>query len=316
MAVRGSRQLRARRALFAASILVLVIAILISAGGCRRAAPEAIELWIGGDVHVGDVDPSAKGLALLSDALAGAEGIVNLEGPIGPPPEPASALRLANSPPAVRALRASGVRVAGIANNHASDRGPEGIGHTAAALREMGILPAGGPAGPAVLTTKGRRVVVTAHDLSGGVPADLAADLAGARAHGDVLIATFHVTGPPSYLPRPELRTAVDAALAAGALVVAAHGSHALGPVERRGDAVIAWGLGNLLFACDCTDELDGAVLRVSIEGAAARARVIPIDAGLRGAAARPGHNPGLIFDLLDALGSSPLRREGSSASF
>jgi poly-gamma-glutamate capsule biosynthesis protein CapA/YwtB (metallophosphatase superfamily) len=133
---------------------------------------------------------------------------------------------------------------------------------------------------------------------------------------GDVLVATFHVTGPPSYLPRPELRAAVDTAITAGALVVAAHGTHALGPVERRGKAVIAWGLGNLLFACDCTDEVDGAVLRVSIDGDAARARILPIDAGLRGAPARPGHNPELILDLLDALGSSPLRREGPAAGF
>jgi poly-gamma-glutamate synthesis protein (capsule biosynthesis protein) len=282
--------------------------------GRRRAAPEPIELWIGGDVHVGD--SSGGGLALISDALKGAHGIVNLEGPIGDTPEPGGELRLANAPSAVAALRAAGVKVAGIANNHADDRGPEGSSRTAAALRDLDILPAGGPAGPAILSTNGRRVVVTAHDLSKGVPAGLEGDLDDARQRGDVLVATFHVTGPPSYLPRPELRVAVDAAITKGALVVAAHGSHALGPVERRGQSVIAWGLGNLLFACDCTDEVDGAVLRISIEGEAARAQIIPIDAGLRGAAARPSHNPGLLLDLLDALGSSPLRREGPGAWF
>jgi hypothetical protein len=61
---------------------------------------------------------------------------------------------------------------------------------------------------------------------------------------------------------------------------------------------------------------VDGAVLRVSIDGDAARARILPIDAGLRGAPARPGHNPELILDLLDALGSSPLRREGPPPGF
>jgi hypothetical protein len=159
-------------------------------------------------------------------------------------------------------------------------------------------------------------VVITAHDLTTGVPAGLPDELRGARAAGDVLVSTFHVTGPPSYLPRPELRDAVGAALAAGARVIAAHGTHAVGPVERRGDAVIAWGLGNLLFACDCTGEVDGAILRVSIEGDAVRAHIVPIDAGLRGGAARPGHDPALVVDLLDALGSSPLRREASGAWF
>jgi poly-gamma-glutamate capsule biosynthesis protein CapA/YwtB (metallophosphatase superfamily) len=305
--------IRIHRALPAAAFVSL-IAIFISILGCgkRRAAPEPIELWIGGDVHVGDSD--ATGLAPISEALKGAFGIVNLEGPIGAAPAPGGELRLANAPSAVAALRRGGVKIAGIANNHAEDRGIDGISHTAAALRELGILPAGGPAGPAVLSINERRVVITAHDLSKGIPQGLERELEDARGRGDVLVATFHVTGPPSYLPRLDLRTAVEAAITKGALVVAAHGTHALGPVERRGQAVIAWGLGNLLFACDCTDEVDGAVLRVSIEGDTARAQIIPIDAGLRGGAARPSHNPSLILDLFDALGSSPLRREGLGA--
>lgn len=292
----------------------LVFAVFVLGCNRKQATPEPVELWIGGDVHVGDAQGSS--LAPISEALQGAHGIVNLEGPIGNTPEPAGELRLANAQSGVASLRAGGVKIAGIANNHADDLGPEGISATAAALRKLSILPAGGPAGPAVLFTNGRRVVVTAHDLSKGVPAGLEEDLENARGRGDILVATFHVTGPPSYLPRPELRAAVDSAITKGALVVAAHGTHALGPVERRGRAVIAWGLGNLLFACDCTGEVDGAILRVSIEGDTARAKILPIDAGLRGAAARPSHDPKLILDLFDALGSSPLRREGSSAWF
>lgn len=295
------------------AVMALLAALLV---GCKRAPSGPVELWIGGDVHVGQ--GTGEGLAPLSSALLGASGIVNLEGPVGDSREmgEGEGPRLANAPSALPALRAAGVRVAGIANNHAADRGPAGPLETAEALRRAGILPAGAPSGPAVLTVHGRRVVIAAHDLAGGVPAGMAEELGAARALGDVLIATFHVTGPPSYLPRPELRAAVDAALAAGARVVAAHGTHALGPVERREGAVIAWGLGNLLFACDCTDEVDGAILRVSIDGEVVSARIIPIDAGLRGAAAGPGHNPGLLLDLFEALGSSPLRREASAASF
>jgi hypothetical protein len=293
------------------AFLFVLVAI---AFGCKRAPPGPVELWIGGDVHRGD--GAQGGLDPISGALAGATGIINLEGPIGDAPAPGEGVRLANAPSSIAALYSAGVRVAGIANNHAADRGPRGPSETAAALRAGGVLPAGGPAGPAVLAINETRVVITAHDLGGGVPAGLSSELAGARALGDVLLSTFHVTGPPSYLPRPELRAAVDIALAAGARVIAAHGTHALGPVERRGGAVIAWGLGNLLFACDCTDEVDGLILRVSIDRDEVRARIIPIDAGLRGGDARNGHNPGLILDLLDALGSSPLRREASAASF
>ena len=127
-----------------------------------------------------------------------------------------------------------------------------------------------------------------------------------------MLIATFHVTGPALYLPRPELRRAVEAALAAGASVVAAHGTHALGPLERRGDAVIAWGLGNVAFACDCTDERDAVLLRIRFEGRRpAGVEVLPIDAGLNGAPARPSADAAGVLDLLESIGTVGLRREG-----
>jgi poly-gamma-glutamate synthesis protein (capsule biosynthesis protein) len=219
-----------------------------------------------------------------------------------------------NAPASLELLRSAGVRVVGIANNHAGDGGADGVASTLEAVRRASLLAAGGAAGAARLSD----VAITAHDLGGGVPPRLGAELAAARGDG-VLVATFHVTGPPSYLPRPELRAAVDEALSAGALVIAAHGTHVLGPVERRGRAVIAWGLGNLLFRCPCTEEVDGAILRVSLPADRAEpvtARIIPIDAGLRGEPARPAHDPALILELLAALGSTPLTTAADGAWF
>lgn len=260
--------------------------------------------------------------------MSGTPGIVNLEGPVGTsdvgdgdaregdrartPP-----IRLLQAPRALGELRAAGVVVAGIANNHARDAGPDGAAATMRALSSVGVEPAGGAAGPSIITLGGLRVAVTAHDLEVGVPAALREDLIAARRRGDVLIATFHVTGPPTYLPRPELLEAVAIALEAGAAVIAAHGTHELARVERRGRAVIAWGLGNLAFACACTDETSGALLEVALgkEGAG-EASIIPIDAGLEGAAARASGDPGLAFDLLEALGATRLERRGDRARF
>jgi poly-gamma-glutamate capsule biosynthesis protein CapA/YwtB (metallophosphatase superfamily) len=205
--------------------------------------------------------------------------------------------------------------VVGIANNHALDLGEAGAVATVSALRGAGLKVSGG-AEAAVLHHAGRRTAVTAHDLSSRVPPSMAGDLARARAAADDLVATLHVTGPPSYLPRAELRTAVGLSLAAGARVVAAHGTHALGPVERRGQAVVAWGLGNLLFSCDCTEERDAAILRVALAPDRVHAAVFPIDAGLFGQSARLARDADLSFDLLRAIGSSPLTRFGSGASF
>jgi poly-gamma-glutamate capsule biosynthesis protein CapA/YwtB (metallophosphatase superfamily) len=221
------------------------------------------------------------------------------------------------APQALGELRAAGVAVAGIANNHAQDAGPDGAVATTRALAAVGVQAAGDGAGPAVMLAGGLRVVVTAHDLEDGVPKALREDLLAARRRGDVLVATFHVTGPPTYLPRPELQQAVAIALEAGASVIAAHGTHELARVERRGRAVIAWGLGNLAFACACTDETSGALLDVAVgKDGAGEASIIPIEAGLEGAAARASSDPELAFELLEALGATRLERRGDRARF
>lgn len=274
------------------------------------------ELWLGGDVNLGD---GGRGqLQGISGIVQGAAGIVNLEGPVAERAELRSGLlRLWNAPKVLAEISALNVKVGGIANNHADDAGEKGPERSAAALRKQGILPAGGPAGPALLQLNGLTIAVTAHDLTHGVPANLADDLASARSQADLLVATFHVTGPPSYLPRPELRLAVETAYNSGAIVIAAHGTHAMGPVERREHAVIAWGLGNLAFACDCTQEQDAILLRVRVApGKVVQAEVVPIQAGLNKRPAATSKDAAAIFDLLEAIGSGKLNRVGNVAEF
>lgn len=272
-----------------------------------RTATSPARVWLGGDVQM---DGRTRNVLTAIPALvAHAPGIVNLEGPIArasaAPARRTSSLQVLNAPMVVGELRAAGIRVAGIANNHAGDAGPGGVATTARALREGGITPTGLAAGAAVVLVGGLRVAITAHDLGAAVPAGLADELSRARRGADVLIATFHVTAPPSYLPTPVLEQAVGRALEAGAAVVAAHGTHMVGPVERRGHAVVIWGLGNLAFACDCTKETEGLLVEVELgpDGAGAAA-VIPIQAGLAGAPAVPSPDANGIFDLLRALGT------------
>ena len=96
--------------------------------------------------------------------------------------------------------------------------------------------------------------------------------------------------------------------MAAGAAVVGVHGSHALGAVERRGRQVIAWGLGNLAFACRCTAEDEALALEVRLdeEGVIA-ADVVPLRAGLHGQPLALDPEPAGVVELLRGLGSSPL---------
>ena len=292
----------------AAALLALAAMAAASpnSGGEPVAARRVARLWLGGDVQM---DGRTRGvLAAIPALVAHAPGIVNLEGPIATAPAAPTrprSLQVLNAPMVVAELRAAGVRVAGIANNHAGDAGPGGVAATAGALREGGIVPAGLSQGAAVVLVGGLRVAVTAHDLGAALPAGLTDELRRARRGADVLVATFHVTAPPSYLATPVLKQAVERALEAGAAVVAAHGTHMLGPVERRGRAVVVWGLGNLAFACECTRENEGLLVEVELgpDGAAAAA-VIPIQAGLAGAPAAAAPDASGIFDLLRALGT------------
>ena len=262
-------------------------------------------------------DGGKEQLQNITGMVQGARGIVNLEGPVSERLETKDHLRLWNTPTALAELSAAQVKVAGIANNHAVDASASGPEQTAKQLREHGILPAGVVAGAAFFEVNGVSIAVTAHDLTRGVPENLEADLAAARKKSQVLVSTFHVTGPPSYLPRPELRRAVEIAYHAGANVIAAHGTHMLGPLERREHAVIAWGMGNLAFSCDCTQEEDAILLRVVVEpDRVVRVEVIPLQAGINQIPAQPAGDAAAIFDLLEAIGSKGLQRHGNTADF
>jgi poly-gamma-glutamate synthesis protein (capsule biosynthesis protein) len=284
----------------------------------RKQAPTktaSVDLWLGGDVNLGD--GGRKQMNGIAGIVQGAAGIVNLEGPVAEHSQlRTSGLRLWNAPASLKELSALNVKVAGIANNHSADAAEKGAVRTANALRRNGILPAGESAGSAILHLNGLTIVITAHDLTHGVPPNLEVELRNAAQKGDFLVSTFHVTGPPSYLPRPELRQAAEIAYKAGAVVIAAQGTHALGKVERRDHAVIAWGLGNLAFACDCTNEEDAIILRVQLKlNKPLKAEVAAIKAGLNTQPALPAKDGPAIFSLLEAIGSK-LHRKGDMADF
>ena len=298
---------------------VLVLLLL----GCSPAPAEVVfPLWLGGDVHLGAT--ARGGLegfdALLSDRI----GIVNLEGPLGQG-QGSSAIDedrvvLVNPVETPRFLQEQGVAAIGFVNNHQGDLGEEGQRATLAALARQGILAASGDGiGGVLIPYQGQFIAFIAVNLSPDEPAALAhllrALLADARSKSQAQIVAFHVSGPPSYLPRPELEAAVDVALEQGADLVVAHGTHALARVERRGDAVVAWGLGNLWFDCPCTTDTEAMLLRVDLgRERVLEAGLVPIRAGLGGAAATPSGDPEGIYDLLEGLGSPALRRAGAVA--
>lgn len=270
--------------------------------GCTRTEASGTEFWFAGDVYLGG--PRQVLDAGLDRELNG-WGVVNLEAPVGEAVAGGD-LRLVHRADALPSLVDAGVAAAQIVNNHAGDAGPAGAAQTRDALGAVGLAAFGG---------SDRAVVggatLVAYDLSDGLPADLSDALRDARPQ----IVAFHTTGEPSPEPVPALREAVDLAVAAGARVIVAQGSHVFGPVERRGDTVIAWGLGNLAFDCPCTRHRDALALSVRL-GDRVDARVVPVRAGLDGAPAALHPDAESILDVLGALSPTPIERDDVGASF
>lgn len=280
-----------------------------------RPDPAPGALWFGGDVHFGV--SARSGLGDIAPILAGAVGIVNLEGPISMG-EGGSQVRdgvvtLRNPRETATHLLNLGVRVMGTANNHRDDAltPDDALSWALASPKRAGIERVDSTGG---IVVHDADVNLFAYDLQDpDLPGELTAALDEIRR--GLRVVSLHVTGPASYLPRLELVALVDMAVDHGADIVVAHGTHVIGPVERRGKTVIAWGLGNLFFDCECTSEDEALILRVSIVDDHP-AQVIPIRAGLGGRDAMLHENAAAVFDLLAGLGSSPLTRGPHAADF
>ncbi|MDX2009311.1 MAG: CapA family protein [Myxococcaceae bacterium] len=274
-----------------------------------RPPPRAV-LWFGGDVHLGQ-----RGASSLDGLALDGPLVINLEGPIGTAPGPSSAERLINPPDTASTLARARVLAAGVDNNHSLDDGPEGLERTREALFAQKVV----PLGLSVLTVSGVPVTLLQVDLSKGAPKDLEARLTWAADAPGVAIVLFHVLAPPLYTPDPPLKSAVALAAEVGIDAVLVHGSHALGAVERKGKTLVAWGLGNVAFDCECTAEDEGLLVRLEVSGSRVEeATVVPIRAGLQGAAARRATpaEASLDLDLLESLGSKPLDRTATHARF
>lgn len=308
----------------AAGTLALGLALL----GCARPPrparadarpPRVARLWFLGDVHGGQ---SLEGLfdprGSLPRALSGESGFLNLEGPAQRDAPAPTEARLLNDARVLPALRAAGARFVSIANNHAQDNGPEGVARTASLLREASLEPLGErPDAVTVSLVDGVRVAWVAWDLSRGVPTEARATLARARREAPVRVLSAHVTAPPLYTPPPRaLREAVALAVEQEFTVVLAHGTHTVAPLTREGRTLVAWGLGNAIFHCECSRETEGLLLRVyASEDGATRAWVAPLEAGLDGRPLVFGGGEGASFGLLRALGVR-LREEGAQGAW
>ena len=258
---------------------------------CLGTSPVTVSA--GGDLNLGAASTEAQ-VAPLSRLLSGDVRFVNLEGPLtaggqeaglaadGTPTGP---VRF-NAPPAAARWLVGRVNAVSLANNHARDQGEAGLAETVTRLGERGIQAATADR-DAELTLRGRRLRLLARELpetwSPGEADALEARVREARAGGPVLV-SLHWGRTGALLPTRAQRELAARLIDAGATAVLGHGPHTPQGIERRGRGIIAYSLGNLAFACRCTEERDAYVLRFGIDARAAAVDVeaVPLRAGLR----------------------------------
>jgi poly-gamma-glutamate synthesis protein (capsule biosynthesis protein) len=289
---------------------------------CLGASPVTVSA--AGDLHLGSSTREAH-VAPLSQLLEGDVRFVNLEGPItksgresgvAASGKPTGPLRF-NAPPVAAKWLAGRVDVVSLANNHALDQGKRGLAETVSLLRARGIQAATAST-DAVLERQGRKVRLLARELpepwSPEDEASLESRVREAREAGPVLV-SLHWGQTGALLPTEDQRRLAAKLIDAGATAVLGHGPHTPQGIERHGRGVIAYSLGNLAFACGCTDEQDAYVLRFRIDeaGAAVDVEAVPIQAGLR-EAPRRADDPGvaqLLQSLSEDLGSEVRLEDG-----
>jgi poly-gamma-glutamate synthesis protein (capsule biosynthesis protein) len=295
-------------------------------------------LAAGGDGEAG----FAAMLAPVRDLVADADlALCHLEVPLSRDGTGLAGYPAFRAPPGIAAALAGvGYDGCSTASNHALDRGPDGVVETLDVLDGAGLGHAGTARSPAEAATpqlyevNGVTVghVSATYGLNGlAVPADrpwlvrldepldgVLADAAAARAAGaDVVVASMHwgaeYRTEPTVTQREQARRLVDSP---DVDVVVGHHAHVVQPVERVGDEVVVYGLGNFLSGQGgrhTAGTQDGVVVHLDLEVDRAGARVA--DVRFTPTWVEPGSYRVLSVVPVLASGDLPQRRGALEAS-
>lgn len=207
-------------------------------------------------LQAGDVNwPFLKVAALLRGADV---TFVNLESPlITSCPLTNEGMRLCGNSKSVNGLKAAGVDVVSLANNHATDYGTKGVGETVDSLRAVGIDMVGLAKNNLVVKdVKGVKFAFLGFDdVTGGNRVVAQADeekmqlaIKGAKEQADVVVIMFHFGSEYRVGPSERQRTLGRLAIDSGADVVVGNHSHWIGSLEKYRGKLILYSCGNFVF--------------------------------------------------------------------
>jgi poly-gamma-glutamate synthesis protein (capsule biosynthesis protein) len=291
------------RFLTLALVLAALTAVLLSAtgAGAQQQAGKPVVLAFGGDVHFeGAIGAELREtprhvLASISRVLKPADlAVVNLETAITNSGARASKEFVFRAPAtAFAALRAGGVDVASMANNHGMDYGERGLRDSLAAARRyrfpvVGIgLDDAQAYRPFRATIRGRRIsvlgatqVLDDHLISAWTAGREKPGLASAkevprllravreaRKSSDTVVVFLHWGIELEQCPSSDQRTLAKQLVAAGADVVVGGHAHRVQGAGRLGNALVGYGLGNFVWYGTSELSTQTGVLLVTVDG-------------------------------------------------
>ena len=221
--------------------------------------------------------------------------MVNLETAITDRGEPVAGKAFHFRSPALSfdALKAAGVDVVGMANNHALDYGPVGLSDTfdAIAASGMPVLGVGRDATeafrPYLTSINDQRIAIfaatdwlepalvaqwAATDTRPGLafcidPSRLVSAVRSVRPQVDTVVAFLHWGTETTHCASPEQHTLADALIAAGADIIVGSHAHRVFGAGHVGDALVAYGLGNFVYFREDGDSGSSGILLVTATG-------------------------------------------------
>jgi len=265
--------------------------------GPRRPTGNPVTLAFGGDVHFEGAigarlarDP-ATALGPIAAVLRRADlAMVNLETAVTTGGTPAAKDFTFRAPPsAFAALRAAGVDVATMANNHGEDYGQVGLRDSlaAAAAARFPVVGIGEDAAHAfrarLFTVKGQRVAVIGASLAAAWSAGdgkpglasayqvdrLLAAVRASRRAADTVVVFLHWGKELASCPLERQRALAPRLVAAGADVVVGSHAHVLLGAGFLDGAYVGYGLGNFVFYSSGGVTARSGVLTLTVRGRA-----------------------------------------------
>jgi poly-gamma-glutamate synthesis protein (capsule biosynthesis protein) len=235
-------------------------------------------------------------LSQIAPVLSSADlAMVNLETAITDrgEPVPGKAFHFRSPAESFVALKAAGVDVINMANNHALDYGPHGMADTFAAIAASGIpvVGIGHDASEAYrpyrAVIRGQRIAVfgavdwlepglvsqwTATDRRPGLaftidPTRLLDEVTATRPQVDTLVVFLHWGTEQTHCASPEQHSLALALVAAGADIIVGSHAHRVFGAGHVGTSLVAYGLGNFVYWREDGESGSSGVLKVTATG-------------------------------------------------